>query len=346
MPDIDCPVCSTKLKAAPTNRDSFDALSYDCPQCGKYVLDELAKVDRNFHDAKQLISAWIRFQNKRGNNQPFISDHFFEEDWFKNLRNMGFPQTVNKKLDELLLTYTYIVGSNYLMVVKTDQYHTLIPDIAAKNYEEIKGLNKLLIELGYLSAQRDPPYQHVSITANGWLRAGQLLEPTNSSDLAFVAMWYDPSLDKYREAVKTAIIECGYEPIIIDELDFNDFIMDKVIHFIRQARFLVTDLTCSPEIDIRHNPKVIQGVRGGVYWEAGMAYGLGKTVIQTCRDDDYSKRRIHFDRDQYQTMFWKQEELTTDIRPSLIHISDPTFTEKLALRILQTLGKGHYITPV
>ncbi len=77
-----------------------------------------------------------------------------------------------------------------------------------------------------------------------------------------------------------------------------------------------------------------------------MAYGLGKTVIQTCRDDDCSKRRIHFDLNQYQTIYWKQEELTTEIRPLSGHIPDPTFTERLAQRILATVGKGNYIAPL
>ena len=75
-----------------------------------------------------------------------------------------------------------------------------------------------------------------------------------------------------------------------------------------------------------------------------MAYGLGKTVIQTCRDDDHSNRRIHFDLKQYQTILWKQDELTTEIRPLSSPISDPTFTERLALRILATVGKGNYFT--
>jgi len=89
----------------------------------------------------------------------------------------------------------------------------------------------------------------------------------------------------------------------------------------------------------------MQGVRGGVYWEAGMAYGLGKTVIQTCRDDNEAKRRIHFDLNQYQTMPWKQDELNTEVRPLSSSISDPTFTERLAQRILATIGKGNYIVP-
>ncbi len=345
MSDTQCPVCSSELKTAPKAHENYDALIYDCPQCGNYILEQLAQVDQNFDDSKQLISAWIRLQNKRGNNRPFIGVHFFEEDWFKNLRNMGLPQTVNEKLDELLKAYAHIVKDDYGKIVHAAQYPTLISDIAAKNISEILGLNQLLSELEYIWAAPNRGNNYIRITAKGWQRINDLSKPSYSSDLAFIAMWYDPSLDNYRESVKKAIAECGYEPIIINDVDFNDFIMDEVIQYIRQARFLIADLTCSPEIDNQANSRVIQGVRGGVYWESGMAYGLGKTVIQTCRDDDCSKRRIHFDLNQYQTIFWKQEELTTVIRPLSSHISDPKFTERLAQRILATVGKGNYFAP-
>ncbi len=272
MSDTQCPVCSSKLNTDPRELGNRDASSYDCPQCEKYEMENLSFVNKEPQDTKQLISAWIRLQNKRGNIIPFISHRFFEEDWFKNLRNMGFPQTVNEKLDELLKAYAHIVKDDYGIIVKAVEHPTLISDIAAKNISEILGLNQLLSELEYIWAAPNRGNNYIRITAKGWQRINDLSKPSYSSDLAFIAMWYDPSLDNYRESVKKAIAECGYEPIIINDVDFNDFIMDEVIQYIRQARFLIADLTCSPEIDNQANSRVIQGVRGGVYWESGMAY--------------------------------------------------------------------------
>ena len=344
MSDTQCPVCSSKLRGDPRPSAKAFALSYDCPQCGEYLLGDLAHLSQELRDSKQLISAWLRLQNKRGNNHFFIEDEFPTHDWFKNLRNMGFPQAVNEKLDALLKAYADIVKDNYEDIVGTEVQPTLVSDVAAKNIREITGLNRLLAELEYIKPEGDH-LDRVRITAKGWQRINDLSKPISTSDSAFIAMWYDPQTEKYREAVKEAVTACGYNPIIIDDIDFNDFIMNKVIQLIRQARFLIADLTCSPEIDIPDNPKVIQGVRGGVYWEAGMAYGLGKTVIQTCRNDDCSNRRIHFNLNQYQTIPWKQDELTTVIRPLSSNISNPTFTESLAQRILATIGKGNYIAP-
>jgi nucleoside 2-deoxyribosyltransferase len=56
----------------------------------------------------------------------------------------------------------------------------------------------------------------------------------------------------------------------IDNLEHINDINDEIIAQIRRSRFIVCDLT---------------GYRGGVYFEAGFAYGLGLEVIYTCRED-------------------------------------------------------------
>ena len=341
MPDIQCPVCSNKLKTVPTNLENRDALIYDCPQCGKYVLEGLADVDRELHDSKQLISAWIRLQNKRG-NRPFIGDSFVMEDWFKNLRNMGFPQTVNEKLDGLLKAYAEIVKDDYHEVVAVEQHLELVSAIAAKNLDEIRGLNRLLAELEYIGPDLPHIESRVRLTAKGWLRVGDLSKSISTSDSAFIAMWFDPQTNNYREAIKEAVTACGYKPVIVDDTEFNDFIMDEVITLIRQARFLIADLTCMPEEDNKTKPRVSGGVRGGVYWEAGMAYGMGKTVIQTCRKDDCSLRRIHFDLNQYRTIPWEEDKLTKGHIELYKHVDNPSFAQKLAQHIMVTVGKGSY----
>ena len=342
MPDIQCPICSNDLITAPRGLENRDASSYDCPQCGKFVMEALADVDRELPVYKHLISSWIRLQNKRGNNCPFISVRFFEEDWFTNLRNMGFPQTVNEKLDGLLKAYADIAKDDYVKIIKIDLHPALIADIAAKNSDEIKGLNQLLSELEYIWTEPSHPNIHVRLTAKGWQRIAELNELISTSDSAFIAMWFSPLTRNYREAIKEAVTACGYKPVIIDDTEFNDFIMDEVIALIRQARFLIADMTCMPEKDNVDNSKVTGGVRGGVYWEAGMAYGMGKTVIQTCKKDDCSIRRIHFDLNQYRTLFWDEDNLTTGHIELDNHVDNPSFAQELAQHIMATIGKGSY----
>ena len=54
------------------------------------------------------------------------------------------------------------------------------------------------------------------------------------------------------------------------------------------------------------------GVRGGVYFEAGFALGLGKTVFLTCHED--RAKGVHFDIDHLNRIEWKRPE---DLRENL-----------------------------
>ena len=75
-----------------------------------------------------------------------------------------------------------------------------------------------------------------------------------------------------------------------------------------------------------------------------MAYGLGKPLIHTCEDTPESKERIHFDVDQYNTIYWHQDDVSAHIRPIDEANKNPTFAEKLVARILALVGQGSYKT--
>ena len=166
--------------------------------------------------------------------------------------------------------------------------------------------------MGYLE-KIEKIYGALLISAKGWLRAEELHTSISSSDSAFIAMWFDDEVTKeYRKAVEATVNYCGYKPVMIDEEQYNGFIMDQVTFLIRQARFVIADFTSRAEID--ENGKTRNGVRGGVYWEAGMAYGLGKQVIHTCENNEEALVRVHFDVDQYNTIRWKRDDLGIEIR--------------------------------
>jgi hypothetical protein len=246
---------------------------------------------------------------------------------------MGFPETTNEKLDALLLGYAEIIKDDYKRQISYGLPH-LIAEIAASQIEQVNGLTDFLKELGYID-------EHPRITVKGWQRIDELRKATIAGSSAFIAMWFNEITQNYRNAVVKAVEYCGYKPIIVDQQEYNDFIMNQIIFSIRQSRFIIADFTTRPESD--QDGKVMNGVRGGVYWEAGMAYGLGKPVIHTCEESRDSKARIHFDVNQYSTIFWKEAELSTEIRPPDQINANPSFAEKLVNRILVTVGKGTYI---
>ena len=98
-------------------------------------------------------------------------------------------------------------------------------------------------------------------------------------------MWFTPEMQKvFDQAVKRAIefIEDGkaeprFKAIKLDNVEHINNINDEIIATIRRSRFMVCDLT---------------GYRGGVYFEAGFAYGLGLPVIYTCRKDWCSEDKL------------------------------------------------------
>lgn len=91
-------------------------------------------------------------------------------------------------------------------------------------------------------------------------------------------MWLAPKMNTvYEKAIKPAIEykeededQPRFKAFRIDNVEHTNDINDEIIAGIRRSRFMVCDLT---------------GYRGGVYFEAGFAYGLGLEVIYTCRED-------------------------------------------------------------
>ncbi len=148
-----------------------------------------------------------------------------------------------------------------------------------------------------------------TVTVKGWseIDASRLADPSNPK--AFVAMWFSDKLTGvFENGIKPAIEGPGFQAVRVDALHHNDKIDDRIIAEIRESRFLVADFT---------------GQRGGVYFEAGYAMGLGLPVIWLCREDDIGT--VHFDTRQYNHIVWKESD---DLR------------EKLSLRIRATVGTG------
>jgi hypothetical protein len=149
------------------------------------------------------------------------------------------------------------------------------------------------------------------ITPAGWQHITELKHTQSKSMTAFVAMYFAPELDDFfRDGMSRGIRAAGYDVLRIDRKEHNNQIDDEIIAGIRQTKFLVADFT---------------GNRGGVYYEAGFAKGLGREVIWTVRKDDLKK--VHFDTRQYNFIQWEDSDL-------------PGFAKALQNRIEATIGKG------
>src|SRR5262245_54278894 len=127
------------------------------------------------------------------------------------------------------------------------------------------------------------------LTPRGYIAADELRAKRAASTQAFVAMWFDNTTqDAWANGFQKGIAAAGYDPLRIDAKEHVSKICDEIIAEIRRSRFVVADYT---------------GHRGGVYYEAGFASGLGLTVIPTCQKDEVNK--LHFDVRQYNCIDWE-----------------------------------------
>ena len=150
------------------------------------------------------------------------------------------------------------------------------------------------------------------VTVEGYRR---LEEQRKSLDVsqAFIAMWFDDSMDEaFDQGIKPAIEGTGYKPLRIDQKEHVNKIDDEIIAELRRSRFVVADFTHGED-----------GARGGVYYEAGFAHGLERPVFFTCRKD--KMKTLHFDTNHFNHIVWTDP---ADLR------------EKLKNRILAVIGEG------
>ena len=168
---------------------------------------------------------------------------------------------------------------------------------------EVFFLTKYLEEKSWIkkNSTADPEIRiHVSI--DGYRHINDSIKTVDPAQ-AFVAIWFDDEMtNAYEEGIKKAVESAGYTPMRIDKKPDVNKIDDEIIAEIRRSRFLVADFTHGKD-----------GARGGVYFEAGFAYGLGLPVIYTCRKDKVFK--LHFDTRQYYHIVWeKPADLCRDLK--------------------------------
>ncbi|MGK2873247.1 MAG: hypothetical protein ACSLFL_13495 [Alphaproteobacteria bacterium] len=158
---------------------------------------------------------------------------------------------------------------------------------------ELIFLLQYLVDQGWITQTKvSPSIEHI-ITLQGHARLAELATQHVNSAQGFVAMWFDDSMiEAYEKGIGPGIEDAGYSPLPINRKEHINKIDDEIIAEIRRSRFVVADFT--------HGDT---GPRGGVYYEAGFALGLGIPVFFTCRKDILDK--IHFDTRQYNHILWE-----------------------------------------
>ena len=122
---------------------------------------------------------------------------------------------------------------------------------------------------------------------------------SNLNKTAFIAIKFDKNEERIN-VIQNAIAEAGYEPIIMKEIETNNWIMPEIFFHIKNSRFVVVDFSLPCD---------------GAYYEAGYAAALDKPVIHLFDEREKEKNQLHFDIAQKSTIFYSDFD---DLKERLI----------------------------
>jgi nucleoside 2-deoxyribosyltransferase len=307
MINTNCPLCNHIARA-----ESIDGLSlffsYDCPVCGKFnattVFASFSSSSLS-HANRAVLSGYVREMNTLERQDIKITLENYQD----ILNSPIVARSIGEKLKKLILYLNRKAdGLGYRVFTNPDTDYSVCYTNSPDEYIE---LAKEAHKRGYIIYRA----YELQITYEGILFAEKLEAEAHLSDSAFVAMWFSPEMFPiYDNAIKPAVEseECGkFKAFRVDNHEHNNDITDEIIAGIKACRFMVADLT---------------GYRGGVYYEAGFAKGLGKPVIFTCRKDWFEgeisptgekiKERVHFDINHQNIIVWENND---DLKKRIIN---------------------------
>lgn len=318
----------------------YDEHGINSPRAGgQYLVSRTVAVILDGCDdlVKTRLTSWLIEQRRLGNEWPeiygtTISEARQRRDLRVSERGDGILRYLETRSNILGARIHYRVYDRARFDDKSfpslseeeKDYFGLLSHSACANEKDLGFLLDWLDERGLVKSTgphdevrgRQIRIMRCMLTVGGYERLATLDATNADSSKAFVAMWFDPSThDVWEGGFKLAIREAGYEPMRIDQKEHVNKICDEIVAEIRRARFVVADFT--------HGDS---GVRGGVYYEAGFAHGLGIPVIFTCQAKTLEE--IHFDTRQFNHITWENPE---------------ELKEKLANRIAAVIGDGPFL---
>jgi len=256
--------------------------------------------EKIFLENKYILAGAIFTNQFFDGGIPQIIDKIFIE---KKLTQISYPKTPKEKLDNLFISLVekqnfdgdkvHIINElnssieyKRLFFKSINEYNFYIRTISDKDLIKAQfSLNNLL---------------NYSITFEGLNYYVSIKEKGILSNRCFIAMSFSIGMEEIRDAIKSAIIETSYEPILIDEkhIESSQTINDAIIAELKHSKFCIADFTEQKD---------------GVYFESGFALGQGKQVIYCCRKDYLNK--THFDTNHFSHIIYEtSEELKTKLK--------------------------------
>jgi len=274
-----CKICG--VNSAESHPVDGDFSDQTCDSCGHFKISGSAaavKVDGD----RPLIKIRGHIQRYGTNTKPALLD----VQTMQLLAAESFPAVSERAeflLEEIHRSTTYL----------GQKIDALTKRIVALTYSvvdsDVRFLADYLASEGFVEKTVRGNELLLNVTPKGFsiIEKNQDIS-TKSKRNVFVAMWFSDELkDAWEFGIKGAVKSCGHHAVRIDEVHHHEKIDDRILRAIREADFVIADLT---------------GHRGGVYFEAGFAIALNKPVIWSCRGNEFEK--AHFDVNHYHIIKW------------------------------------------
>ena len=300
---------------------------YNSDRTGRFATSPgLSDFLRSWSDRdKAKLSSWILDHN-RGGGVPVVKAEDMKT--ILGRRSLGFSEKVDR----------------FLLMLEADKFRPGDPlpwRSGSETGASLRARHRTMLWIEAASEQEFHAFRHALTDAavlksdqtdgasrlgpRGYARMDELRTVAADTAQGFVAMWFGEAVSEvYSKGIEPALIDAGYRAMRIDRKEHNNKIDDEILAEIRRSRFVVADFTCGT-VDTVEGPVAVP--RGGIYYEAGFAQGLGIPVIWSVRADQVDQ--VHFDTRQFNHIVWTTPE---DLR------------ERLTARIAASIGWGPQIT--
>jgi hypothetical protein len=338
MDDEICPIWQTPITNFKRQGDRCSVISSRAGGCFDISGSAVAMLNEEISGWKKVAITEQIFLANISNQEIYIDSTF--------LSNLKYPKKLKfgKMFDRFFVALAnqnpelgHVFSSREIPVSDTGRFMAAAINSPSSSTSGSAAAIQLLVETAVKrrfleQSDGNAPGDPVQITALGWEHIELLGVSISLSDQIFVAMWFgsDEQTRLYVDGIKPAIEGAGYNAIRIDDTEHNNKIDDQIIAEIRKSAAVVVDMTCglAKPLEQWSESEVVGSPRGGVFFEAGFAAGLGLPVIWSVKSSLANLENVvHFDVRQYNQIRWSDD------------FSE--FSKRLQYRIEATLGRGN-----
>lgn len=329
LEDKECPLCGS-MSYSQSNYEKC-LIFYSCPVCGRFELKAFGEDPRNLDYNK--TASYVFYNRFLDDSYPteyryhtfcakeecdkykaeFDKGHNVEGrpvHMDKDIIDAWYPKTFSERVDYIIrylgahikhigqqAVFSYSEMLSLLFVDRKEFRESLTRrEFVQRDKDDCSSEAKYMLDslvgagiIKYNFGSDEEKAVFITLTPRGYSRVDDLQKNTSYGRAVLVAMKFGNDTHSLREAIRSGITKAGYIAIFIDEVQHNDFITPELLKHIRDSKFVVVDLT--------HQ-------NNGAYFEEGYAMGLGKPVIQLCKQDT----QLHFDIAQKNTIMWETEK--------------------------------------